>query len=57
MPNKDKSPKKQPKEPTSDAETIAEIRRKEIDPHRGGTIGPSPYGNVQDSHLPPRPAR
>lgn len=57
MPNKDKMPKKPENQPVKDAETAAEIRRKEIDPHRGSTIGPSPYGNVQDSHLPPRPAR
>lgn len=35
------------------AVTPEEIRRKEITPHEGSTIGPSPTGNVQDSQIPP----
>jgi hypothetical protein len=34
-------------------ETAEEIYRKEILPHQGGSIGPSPSGNVHDSHIPP----
>lgn len=33
--------------------TAEEIRRKEIAPHEGATIGPSPTGNIQDSQIPP----
>lgn len=33
--------------------TPEEIRRKEIAPHEGSTIGPSPTGNVQDAQIPP----
>ena len=29
------------------------IRKREIEPHMGGIVGPGPDGNVQDSHLPP----
>jgi hypothetical protein len=45
--------KKQPEEAKVPDETAEEIYRKEIEPHQGSTIGPSPTGNVQDSHIPP----
>jgi hypothetical protein len=35
------------------AVTPEEIERKELHPHRGTTIGPSPTGNVQDNQTPP----
>lgn len=42
------------KDPKHEAfETAEEIYRKEIRPHEGGSIGPSPEGNVHDSHIPP----
>lgn len=47
MAKKDKAARQEP------AETPEEIYRKEIRPHEGGVIGPSPEGNVHDSHIPP----
>lgn len=41
--------KPQPQKP----DTPEDIYRKEIRPHEGGVIGPSPEGNVHDSHIPP----
>ena len=55
MPNQDKNAKNRQrsteKEEVADI-TPEEIRRKEIKPHEGSTIGPSPTGNVGDAQIP-----
>jgi hypothetical protein len=53
MPNKEKpETNRSTKKEEIPAVTPEEIRRKEIAPHEGSTIGPSPTGNVGDSKIP-----
>lgn len=55
MPNQEKRAKKNQRSAGKGeipAVTPEEIRRKEIAPHEGSIIGPSPTGNVQNTLIP-----